>query len=76
MQLQMVEAWYALSDGSSASQCRHKKGPTAVLLSNAKSKNLGYKERALWLLNIKLSPACVKGEAEAEKIISFIKGAI
>lgn len=67
------EAGTALSDGSSASHGADVKGPTAVLLSNAKSKNLGFKERASRLLNIKLSPACVTGEAGTRKIISFIK---
>jgi len=67
------KAGTALSDGSSASHGADTKGPTAVLLSNAKSKNLGYKERAARLLNIKLSPACVAGEAGSRKIVAFIK---
>ena len=62
-----------LSDGSSASHGADINGPTSVLLSNFKSKNYGYKERAARLLNIKLSPSCVKGEIGTEKLISFIQ---
>lgn len=67
------KAGAALSDGSSASHGADTKGPTAVLMSNARSKNLGFKERASRLLNIKLSPACVQGEAGTSKITSFIR---
>jgi len=67
------KAGTALSDGTSASHGADSKGPTAVLMSNAHSKNLGYKERAARLLNIKLSPACVAGENGTRKIISFIR---
>ncbi|BBB91135.1 MAG TPA: pyruvate formate lyase family protein [Methylomusa anaerophila] len=67
------KAGTALSDGSSASHGADTKGPTAVLMSNANSKNLGYKERAARLLNIKLSPACVQGEAGTDKITAFIR---
>lgn len=35
--------------------------------------NRGFRERAARLLNIKLSPACVAGEAGTRRIISFIK---
>lgn len=64
----------ALSDGSSASHGADIKGPTAVLLSNAHSKNRGFRERAARLLNIKLSPACVAGEDGSRKLVAFIKG--
>lgn len=67
------KAGTALSDGSSASHGADTRGPTAVLMSNANSKNLGYKERAARLLNIKLSPACVQGEAGTDKITAFIR---
>ena len=66
-------AYTPLSDGSSASHGADINGPTSVLLSNFKSKNYGYKERAARLLNIKLSPSCVKGEIGTEKLISFIQ---
>ncbi len=66
-------AWTPLSDGSSASQGADLYGPTAVLLSNFATKNYQYHERAARLLNVKLSPACVQGEAGTEKLISFIE---
>lgn len=66
-------AYTPLSDGSSASHGADINGPTSVLLSNFKSKNYGYKERAARLLNIKLSPSCVEGEEGTEKLVSFIQ---
>lgn len=66
-------AWTALSDGSSASHGADKNGPTAVLLSNYHSKNYGMLNRASRLLNIKLSPKSVEGEAGTEKIINLIR---
>ena len=66
-------AFTPLSDGSSASHGADINGPTSVLLSNFKSKNYGYKERAARLLNIKLSPSCVEGEEGTEKLVSFIQ---
>lgn len=62
-----------LADGSSASHGADKNGPTAILLSNFESKNYGFKNRAARLLNIKLSPSCVKGEVGTEKLVSFIQ---
>ncbi|MBV4419441.1 glycyl radical protein [Clostridium tyrobutyricum] len=67
------KAWTPLADGSSASQGADINGPTAILLSNVKSKNYNYRERASRLLNIKLSPSCVKGEEGTQKLISFIR---
>ncbi|MDR0530513.1 MAG: glycyl radical protein [Oscillospiraceae bacterium] len=68
------KAFAPLSDGSSASQGADVNGPTAVLLSNFASKNYGRNERASRLLNIKLSPGCVAGEAGTEKLVRFIEG--
>ena len=62
-----------LSDGSSASQGQDINGPTAVLLSNYATKNFGYNEHAGRLINVKLSPSCVKGEEGTEKLVRFIK---
>ena len=67
------KAWTPLSDGSSASHGADVNGPTAILLSNYKSKNYHFRERAARLLNIKLSPRCVQGEAGTEKLVSFIR---
>jgi formate C-acetyltransferase len=68
------KAYTPVSDGSSASQGADVNGPTAVLLSNFETKNRDYNERASRLLNIKLSPSCVAGEAGTEKLIRFIEG--
>ena len=62
-----------LADGSSASHGKDVNGPTAVLLSNFASKNYGKKDRAARLLNIKLSPSCVEGDAGTENLVSFIQ---
>ena len=67
------KAYTPLSDGSSASQGADVNGPTAVLLSNYASKNFGFRERAARLLNVKLSPSCVAGEAGTDKLVAFIR---
>lgn len=66
-------AYLPLSDGSSASQGADKNGPTAILLSNYATKNYDFRNRAARLLNIKLSPQCVKGDEGTEKLVQFIK---
>lgn len=67
------KAYVPLSDGSSASQGADKNGPTAILLSNNATKNYDYRNRAARLLNIKLSPLCVKGQEGTEKLVSYIE---
>ncbi len=67
------KAGTALSDGSSASQGSDTHGPTAVLLSNFRTKNTDFNNRASRLLNIKFSPATVAGSEGSAKIVSFIK---
>ena len=64
----------ALSDGSSASQGADENGPTAVLLSNYKTKNTNYNNRAARLLNIKLTPSSVAGDIGTKKLVQFIRG--
>ncbi len=66
-------AYVPLSDGSSASQGADLNGPTAILLSNYRTKNYSYKNHAGRLINIKLSPSCVKGESGTEKLVHFIE---
>ncbi len=66
-------AYTPLSDGSSASQGADINGPTAILLSNYATKNFNHNEHAGRLLNIKLSPSCVKGEEGTEKLVQFIE---
>lgn len=67
------KAGTALSDGSSASQGADIHGPTAVLLSNYRTKNTDLNNRASRLLNIKLSPSTVTGEEGNRKLIQFIR---
>ena len=62
-----------LSEGSSASHGADTHGPTAVLLSNAHSKYTGLPERASRLLNIKLSPGTVAGNAGSRKLIALLR---
>lgn len=66
-------AYIPLSDGSSPSQGADINGPTAILLSNYATKNYNRNEHAGRLINIKLSPACVKGEEGTEKLVHFIE---
>lgn len=66
-------AYTPLSDGASASQGADLNGPTAILLSNYATKNFDLHEHAGRLLNIKLSPSCVKGEEGTEKLVQFIE---
>lgn len=64
---------FPLSDGSSASHGADVNGPTAVLLSNYNTKNMGMRDRAARMLNIKFTPKCLEGEAGTEKLVSFIR---
>lgn len=67
------KAGFPLSDGTSASHGADDHGPTAVLMSNYHTKNYGMINRASRLLNIKLSPKCVEGEAGTRKIMDIIR---
>ena len=67
------KVWTALSDGASASQGADSNGPASVLLSNYHTKNNDLKNRASRLLNIKMSPASVQGEAGTQRLIAFIR---
>lgn len=67
------KAYTPLSDGSSASQGCDSQGPTAVLLSNYHTKNYRFRERAARLLNIKLTPSVVAGEAGNRKLCELIR---
>jgi pyruvate formate-lyase/glycerol dehydratase family glycyl radical enzyme len=64
-----------LSESISPSQGRDVRGPTATLASIANTKCSGYKERAARLLNMKLSPASVAGEAGTKKLMALIRTA-
>lgn len=67
------KAGVALSDGTSAAQGTDEKGPTAVLLSNAHTKNTTFKERAARLLNLKFTPSCLNGEEGIQSLVDFIR---
>lgn len=67
------KAFTPLSDGSSASHGADVNGPTAILLSNANTKNMGMRDRAARMLNIKFTPKCVEGEQGVEKLVAFIR---
>jgi formate C-acetyltransferase len=66
-------AWTPLSDGTSASHGADVTGPTAILLSNYKTKNYGYRERAARMLNIKFTPKSLEGDEGTRKLVSFIR---
>ena len=66
-------AWTPLSDGSSASHGADVMGPTAILLSNYYSKNMGYRDRAARMLNIKFTPKSLEGPEGTRKMVSFIR---
>ncbi len=64
-----------LSESISPSQGRDVKGPTATLSSIDATKCAQYKERAARLLNMKLSPSSLVGEAGTSKLMSLIRTA-
>jgi formate C-acetyltransferase len=62
-----------LSESISPSQGVDVRGPTATLQSIARTKAGQYRERAARLLNVKLSPASVAGDAGTRKLMAFIR---
>jgi pyruvate formate-lyase/glycerol dehydratase family glycyl radical enzyme len=62
-----------LSDGVSPSQGGDSRGPTAVLLSVAKTSASPYKEIAARLLNMKFSPQAVAGESGTRTLAALIR---
>jgi formate C-acetyltransferase len=64
-----------LSESISPSQGMDVKGPTATLMSINSTKCAQYKERAARLLNMKLSPASLVGEAGTRKLMALIRTA-
>jgi formate C-acetyltransferase len=65
--------WFPLSDGTSASHGADVNGPTAVILSNYNTKNMGMRDRAARMVNIKFTPKCLEGDSGTEKLVSFIR---
>ncbi|HHG8774426.1 TPA: pyruvate formate lyase family protein [Raoultella planticola] len=66
-------AFSPLSDGSSASQGCDAHGPTAVFHSNYHTRNGQFREHAARLLNIKLTPSVVVGDAGTRKLCDLIR---
>lgn len=66
-------AFTPVSDGSSASHGVETRGPVGIFLSNHYTKNYGLSHYASRLLNIKLSPSCVKGEKGTRDLMSLIR---
>ncbi len=64
-----------IAEGVSPSQGADTKGPTASLVSIARTKATGYKERAARLLNMKLTPSAIQGPAGTKKLMSLIRTA-
>jgi formate C-acetyltransferase len=64
-----------VSEGVSPSQGADRNGPTASLLSTARTRCEAHKERAARLLNMKLSPAAVAGAEGTRKLMALIRAA-
>ncbi len=64
-----------VSDGVAPSQGVDRNGPTSSLISVANTRAGSYKERAARLLNLKLSPAAVAGEAGTRNLMTLIRTA-
>ena len=64
-----------VSEGVSPSQGADRNGPTASLISVARTRCEAHKERAARLLNMKLSPATVAGREGTRKLMSLIRTA-
>jgi formate C-acetyltransferase len=64
-----------LAEGTSPSQGADRNGPTASLLSIARTRCGAYKERAARLLNMKMSPSAVSGPEGTKKLMSLIRTA-
>jgi len=64
-----------VAEGVSPSQGADRNGPTASLISIAKTRASGYKERAARLLNMKLTPSAVAGPEGTKKLMSLIRTA-
>lgn len=62
-----------LSDGTSPAQGADENGPTAVLLSNYHSKNMGANNRAARLLNVKFTPAALAGDEGERRLADLIR---
>jgi len=64
-----------VAEGVSPSQGADRNGPTASLISIARTKASAYRERAARLLNMKLTPSAVAGPQGTKKLMSLIRTA-
>lgn len=64
-----------ISEGVSPSQGADRKGPTASLISIARTRCEAHKERAARLLNMKLSPSAVAGTEGTRKLMALVRAA-
>jgi formate C-acetyltransferase len=64
-----------VSEGVSPSQGADRSGPTASLISIARTRCEAHKERAARLLNMKLSPAAVAGPEGTRKLMALVRAA-
>lgn len=64
-----------VSEGASPSQGADRNGPTASLVSMARTRCEAHKERAARLLNMKLSPAAVAGPQGTRKLMALVRTA-
>ena len=62
-----------LSEGISASHGMDVKGPTVLLASMARGRNLSYREKGGDLINLKFSPASVAGEDGTRRLMQIIR---
>jgi formate C-acetyltransferase len=62
-----------LSEGISASHGMDSKGPTVLLASMARARNLSYREKAGDLINLKFSPANVAGAEGTQRLAQIIR---
>jgi pyruvate formate-lyase/glycerol dehydratase family glycyl radical enzyme len=64
-----------VSEGVSPCQGADRKGPTASLISTARTRCEAHKERAARLLNMKLSPSAVAGPEGTRKLMALVRAA-
>jgi formate C-acetyltransferase len=62
-----------LAEGISASHGMDVKGPTVLLTSMARARNLSYREKGGDLMNLKFSPANVAGEEGTRRLMQIIR---
>ncbi|MBL0107246.1 MAG: hypothetical protein IPP52_08175 [Ignavibacteria bacterium] len=62
-----------LSEGISASHGMDAKGPTVLLNSMARTRNMSYRERGGDLINLKFTPSTISGEEGIQRLMQIIR---